>query len=429
LVCFIASFGGCAWFMIRSLSDFFKNDVVTSVRVNYVNGFTFPVIGICNLNFFNQIGSEIISKSIGPTPEMITFYPFQFAFLNLYKYDKDIFDFNPYDTILNCSYATESCDFENDFEVYYDFQYGACFRYNSGKNMNGDKVDQKKIFGGGSAQGLELEFFIGDVDKNNLIFSRDHGFNIFIQNQSGVESYYSDGINISPGTSNRIILSKHSWRKEPKPYSDCTGDLTSIDSYSSQTYKDSFSINKSYTYFDCFKLCQENYMKQKCNCTLLAQKNLRTCYIDDKYFFLDFNCTKMAFDEFAKNPLLIKKCDCPVECEKTYFTYSMSSSQFPTLKYTSYLLQNDLIKRKYPNMTHEELKKNVARVQIFFDEMKETVIEESIKTELSDLISNLGGTLGLFLGLSFLSLIEFVEAILQILFVAVKSNNQLEPVQ
>jgi len=209
LVCFIASFGGCAWFMIRSLSDFFKNDVVTSVRVNYVNGFTFPVIGICNLNFFNkEEAGEIISKSIGPTPEMISIYPFRFIFLNQ-KYNKDIFDFNPNDTILNCSYAIESCDFKNDFEVYYDLQYGACLRYNSGKNMIGDKVDQKKIFGGGSAQGLELEFFIGDVDKNNLIFSRDHGFNIFIQNQSGVESYYSDGINISPGTSNRIILSKH----------------------------------------------------------------------------------------------------------------------------------------------------------------------------------------------------------------------------
>ena len=40
----------------------------------------------------------------------------------------------------------------------------------------------------------------------------------------------------------------------------------------------------------------------------------------------------------------------------------------------------------------------MARVEIFYDELKETIITESIKTETFDLIANLGGTLGLFLG-------------------------------
>ena len=59
------------------------------------------------------------------------------------------------------------------------------------------------------------------------------------------------------------------------------------------------------------------------------------------------------------------------------------------------------------------MRKSVARVEIFYDEMKETIISENIKMGPSELISNLGGTLGLFLGSSFLSLIEFVEIFIQ----------------
>ena len=48
LICLMASFSGCAWFLIKSINDYMKYDVVTTVRANYVNELTFPVIGICN---------------------------------------------------------------------------------------------------------------------------------------------------------------------------------------------------------------------------------------------------------------------------------------------------------------------------------------------------------------------------------------------
>jgi hypothetical protein len=46
----------------------------------------------------------------------------------------------------------------------------------------------------------------------------------------------------------------------------------------------------------------------------------------------------------------------------------------------------------------QDLKENVARVVIFYDELKETIITQDIKVQLSDLVSNVGGLLGLFLG-------------------------------
>jgi hypothetical protein len=426
-ICFVFSFGGCAWFIIRSINDYLKYDVVTSVRVKYQNELTFPVIGICNLNFFNKdLANQIIRQKAGSNkPDMITFFVSRFLTYNLYKNNNNIIDFNPNDVIINCAFgSSEICNKTNDFELYFDLQYGACLKYNSVKSMNGDQlVDQKKSYSSGLLSGLELELFIGDVDQNENMYSKEHGFVVFVHNQSNFDSYDLEGINISPGTSTKISLSKHSWIKEPQPYSECTDDLTSPDSYSSPFYKESFRLNKSYSYYDCFYMCYQNFIQSICNCSLVMDdKNFRLCFLDENYRNKDLYCTGPGYEKFSMS-YAIKRCDCPIECKKTYYTHTSSVSLFPTLKYYDYLMDSDLVKRKYPNMTYEKLKKSVARVQIFYDKMEETVIEESVKTELSDLISNLGGTLGLFLGLSFLSLIEFVEALLQALFVLFNNNN------
>lgn len=48
-------------------------------------------------------------------------------------------------------------------------------------------------------------------------------------------------------------------------------------------------------------------------------------------------------------------------------------------------------------------------LSIYFDEIKYTRMEESPQMELVDLVANIGGTLGLFIGVSFLSFAEALE--------------------
>ena len=47
---------------------------------------------------------------------------------------------------------------------------------------------------------------------------------------------------------------------------------------------------------------------------------------------------------------------------------------------------------------------NVVKLNINYRDLQYTLVEESQKTTWLDLISNIGGTLGLFTGFSFLSL-------------------------
>ena len=76
-------------------------------------------------------------------------------------------------------------------------------------------------------------------------------------------------------------------------------------------------------------------------------------------------------------------------------------------------------------VTLTDLKRSVYMVTIFYEELKYAFISQQAKTEVWDLVSNIGGSLGLFLGLSFLSMIDLVQIALEILFILFEKNRIL----
>ncbi len=76
---------------------------------------------------------------------------------------------------------------------------------------------------------------------------------------------------------------------------------------------------------------------------------------------------------------------------------------------------------KYSNFSFEEFTRNVAGVKVSL-QMRQTIVSEEKKYELNDLIANVGGMLGLFLGFSLLSLAEIMEIFIQTLWIVIKKN-------
>ena len=71
----------------------------------------------------------------------------------------------------------------------------------------------------------------------------------------------------------------------------------------------------------------------------------------------------------------------------------------------------------YLYFKHENLSKNFYYINVFYEESKHTLISQQPKIELFGLISNLGGILGLFIGFSFISLLEIIEVLAELFFV------------
>jgi len=68
---------------------------------------------------------------------------------------------------------------------------------------------------------------------------------------------------------------------------------------------------------------------------------------------------------------------------------------------------------------------NFISIRIYYDKASYTRINEIPKIEIVDLIANIGGNLGLFLGVSFLSFAEIFELIFETFLILTQKNNNI----
>ena len=299
------------------------------------------------------------------------------------------------DFLLMCQYASGKCNKTSDFEYYQDKINGNCYRYNSGKNS-----DVLKMVQPGLNNGINLELLIQPVEENNNLFATQHGFQIFITNQQ-TELIYSSGVQLSPGYSTNINIKREINSTPPKPYSNCTENLDSIDSYDSVLYKKTLTSKPIYLEDDCKLLCFNKILQETCNCT---EPNFIPFYENIGYClsFTDLGCEIQLYQKFIKNDDF-SKCDCPKQCQTISYSYQSSMSEYPTKSYAYSLMQNPMILKQFDNnrslITFNELRKRVISVNVFYNELCETWITAQKKTDIPSLISNIGGIMGLFLGI------------------------------
>ena len=134
---------------------------------------------------------------------------------------------------------------------------------------------------------------------------------------------------------------------------------------------------------------------------------------------------------FSNNVQTLCGDRCPLECDSIDYNMYTSYSDFPSDAYANSLMQNPKIQAKYASnlsdLTYDSLKRNMALVSVYYSDLGYQKYEELENMSLGDLISGFGGTLGLFLGMSFLSFIEIVDVILQIILYKKPTDNKITP--
>ena len=179
--------------------------------------------------------------------------------------------------IIDCNFNQKSCDFENDFvEVYY-FLYGQCFRFNSGKNSDGNQMALKTITDIGMSNGLHLKVFTGNPELSYP--SESMGLHIMIHN-STIEPTNYDGFEIQTGVKTNIAVNRLFIYKKENPYSDCVSDIQNyIPDFLSQFLKTGYQYRQK----DCLKLCLQSIYISKLGCYYPAYNRL--------------NCTKPCLSD------------------------------------------------------------------------------------------------------------------------------------
>lgn len=109
---------------------------------------------------------------------------------------------------------------------------------------------------------------------------------------------------------------------------------------------------------------------------------------------------------------------CPLECASQKYTGLVSFSDYPTDYGERALLENPIVQKIYSNSSYStSLRSNVLSLNIYYDKLAFTKVEEFASLDLITLLSNIGGIMGLFLGISVLSFVEIFEILVEIFMI------------
>lgn len=207
---------------------------------------------------------------------------------------------------------------------------------------------------------------------------------------------------IKPGVSASISLTLTHYINLPPPYTECQYAET-IDT---EIVRNMRNANLTYDRFNCITLCQQFLGANGSGCYNMAYPNvfgIRPCE----------NYTEILRNRAVKADFSLCPKWCPPECEQLDYREEVSYTEFPTRNCAYKMMQNrnEFYTRLYEteNITYDMFKKSVTSMYIYFEDLIVTEIVESPSVLFVDLISNIGGLVGLFIGSSVLTIVEFFE--------------------
>lgn len=287
-------------------------------------------------------------------------------------------------TCLTVPFLPFSILFRN-FTWFGNYEYGNCYVFGAG-NMT------QNISAPGNQNGLSLLLNI-EADEYLGDFSESYGAVVEVANGKEVFFPEENGYLVAPGQITNIGFSARMVKRLDFPYEGTYCGYTG----------DKRQVPYSYSQMACFKSCYAENQKKECGCADIQYPVTPHCNP------LNSTQDRCLREVNVKIRLSNIKCLCNEDCKLIEFLVSTSSALWPTDGYLTRL--RSILGNKASNVTStlSEARRNLARVHIFYKSMTVEVIAQRPRYQFKDLISNVGGSLGLFTGISLLTLVEFVK--------------------
>jgi hypothetical protein len=441
-----------SYMTITLILNFLEYNVITTFRTVNETPTVFPKVTICNRNIFtskhaydllvrsNYTDLNILNRKIlksDRSQAIVNFTLFRSKIVgqmkNFTMEQKEKLSHSLNETLLSCLFDYETCN-ETDFQWEWDTYYGNCYNFNSGFNSKGEKVELRKTFIDGSNFGLHVEFYVNFYEElmffNSVIDSL--GLLIRIDNISHVIDYLTDGISISPGYQTNLALNRQFRENLPKPYSNC-------DDFKNMNYDFNYNlynlISQSkyvYTQKFCLQQCLQNLFVNSCNCCISDSVCLTNASICSSESQLECAFFKTYKGLYLKSDFVQKNClpQCPLECKSSQITYTSSSSHLLPKIYINLLKNNPSLRSDFINRSLDNelvVLQSIVKLNIFYDSLSYTTTTESPQMDVVSLIANIGGNLGLFMGVCLFSLGEMVVTLIELIFLKFDLNKKVNP--
>ncbi|RMX43030.1 hypothetical protein pdam_00001790 [Pocillopora damicornis] len=401
---------GIGWFSLQTqklLTKYFSYPVTTKVTLVYEDNPEFPAVSICNFNMFRRsvvreagyekILNYVLRKSSGIDVSGETINWELYESINLTEFHFAM-GHQIYNTLHQCYWDGGLCTYENFTPVLTSM--GLCYTFNSGK----DGQPILRVRQAGSDFALHLMLDVQQWDYGAL--GSRAGLMVFIHDHETPPLVAQLGFAVGPGTSTFAAINKQKTISLPDPYeSNCLDKNDSkVPGY------------KTYTILGCLLMCQTKYIIEKCGCRdvgMPAINDTRMCKALDLS-----DCVLREKGNFRK--LKDQQCECPVPCSTTSFRPILSYAAFPS---DEYIKQSHELYEIYGSNTSEAsldfiqgyMSQNMLELVIYFEELSYHVIEQTPAYDSESLFAEIGGQVGLCVGASLLTVLEFCDVIIAII--------------
>ncbi|CAI2310181.1 unnamed protein product [Caenorhabditis sp. 36 PRJEB53466] len=312
----------------------------------------------------------------------------------LYTYD---------DLIQDCSFAGNTCS-ESDFKRYIDPVYGACYSFNEDSSLN------YSVSRGGIQFGLKLMVTVTQTKTNGttdfLPTTTLAGARIGVNSRGNDPGLDSNGIDVGVGYESAVSVTLTQNERAKRPYGKC------VDRESDKRFQD-----YTYTLETCFNGCKQRDTVSKCSCAnpRIALGPSDTACQPVK---TDLDCLQSLkgnqTNSAAPNIDLLVECSCNPPCSQSTYTPTVSLAQFPSTSYyvaTSSTYGVGSCSSSNSNFASKSdcqswYNSNGLIVQVFFETLSYELYTETSGYTVSNVINDLGGQAGLWLGLSVISVVE-----------------------
>ncbi|XP_074650928.1 bile acid-sensitive ion channel-like [Tubulanus polymorphus] len=376
----------------------------TSLSKKYGTDMPFPAVTICNYNRYikstlSPCEQEIIDALAHAYRENTTEATdhFQTVISRCNDGHFDLDEFNKAKgwklddkTLLSCSFKGKPCKQKDWTQV--STRLGNCYTFNGAGSISQTQP--------GSASGLYLEIDVASDQYTYLLDEYTHtGLKYLIHSPSEPPFVMVEGDDVSSGFEVSTSVRRRQHSNLVAPWGECRNDIK-LENFD------------SYTVPACVLECQSRYVTQRCGCnpSYLPGKG-KKCDVTEMI------CARLVHAEVNSN--LPQFCDCPIACDYNQHDVRLSYARYPTEKHAQTLAEKAKLDAAY-------IKSNVAALRIFFEELSYEKIEQQVAVTFGDLLGDIGGQMGLFLGISLMTTLEFLEYFINIIFRIINRNQQFK---
>jgi hypothetical protein len=408
----LSSAGLSVYFVINTLIEFSHFNVTTEVRlINSNQPFEFPKISICNKHRFstkysiNYLKNLVKSKYNYSFDELfdpsffnqsLSFSAKYFIQDNLTTYlfsdiemnERKRYSLSMQDSLEFCKFNDQDCSYL-DFEWFFNSKYGNCYKFNSNGLKTTNQINQDG--------GLIFELSLKNPKEIEMLELEKGVYVSIDSNKLDSYSVFENLIEVPTGFQTSIRIEKSLFKKYPKPYSDCdlNGSIDSLKPEQKAIYNEIIKANLSYSHSLCLIFCRHKLYSKQFGCKFrvnsLRFPNIKYCTLSKNLSIYE---NELNYRTNATNSCIDQ---CPMECETIKYDTDIFFTKYPEIylkdvKYSYESLNN--VNDERQNITLDDL----LILKIFYGTFSYISYKASPSMSFYGLVSNLGGTLGLFLG-------------------------------